>query len=99
MNKILLSGLAVAGVVFAIPAAAQTTPAPKIEYVSNEMVQQVPESEAPKTGDLPICKKDQQTNCINSWDVNKTGNRPINYWPGRPASEIEGPLPLNKPKD
>ena len=27
----------------------------------------------------------------------KTGNRPINYWPGRPASEIDEPLPLDDP--
>ena len=97
MNKILLTAVVTATAALAVPAAAQT--APKINYVSQEMVQQVPKEEEPKTGDLPICKKDEQTNCINSWEANKTGNRPINYWPGRPASEIKEPLPLNKPND
>ena len=97
MNKILLAGVATALAGLSMPAAAQT--APTINYVSKETVQQVPQDEQPKSGDLPICKKDQQTNCINSWEANKTGNRPINYWPGRPASEIKEPLPLNEPKN
>ena len=97
MNKILLTGVATAMAGLAVPAAAQT--APKIDYVSQEMVQQVPKGEEPATGDLPICKPKQETNCINSWEANKTGNRPINYWPGRPASEIKEPLPLNDPND
>ena len=70
-----------------------------INYVSNETAQPVPQDEQPKSGELPICKPKQETNCINSWEANKTGNRPINYWPGRPASEIDEPLPLNEPKN
>ena len=96
MNKYLLASVLMGGAI-AIPAAAQTSPAPKIEYVTQEMVQQVREDEQPVSGDLPICKPKQETNCINSWEANKTGNRPINYWPGRPASEIKEPLPLNDP--
>ena len=26
------------------------------------------------------------------------GNKPLNYWPGRPASEIPGKKPQNKPE-
>ncbi|NCP18793.1 MAG: hypothetical protein GW855_06505 [Erythrobacter sp.] len=97
MHKVTFASIAALVAVVSVPAMAQTAPAPKIDYVSREMAQQVPQGDAPMTGDLPICKPDQQTNCINSWDVNRTGNRPINYWPGRPASEIEGPLPVDKP--
>ncbi len=99
MNKILLSTILVFGAATALPANAQTAPAPtpEIEYVRGEVVQQVPQSEAPMSGELPICKPKQETNCINSWEANRTGNRPINYWPGRPASEIKEPLPLNDP--
>lgn len=97
MNKILLTGVATALAGLSMPAAAQT--APTINYVSNETAQPVPQDEQPKSGELPICKPKQETNCINSWEANKTGNRPINYWPGRPASEIDEPLPLNEPKN
>ena len=39
----------------------------------------------------------QQDGCINSWAKNKTGNRPLEYWPGKPASEIPEKLPATKP--
>lgn len=94
MNKILLSSLAVAGAMIAVPATAQT---PTINYVSNETVQQTPEDDGPPSTDVPICKAGQEDNCINSWEANRTGNRPINYWPGRPASEIDEPLPVDEP--
>ena len=44
--------------------------------------------------DLPICKPNQQDGCINGWEKNRTGNRPLNYWPGKPASEIPGKKPM-----
>lgn len=97
MNKILLGTMAAAGAAIAIPASAQTAPAPTINYVSSETVQQTPEDAGPTTGDVPICTAGQEDNCINSWEANRTGNRPINYWPGRPASEIEEPLPVDDP--
>ena len=43
---------------------------------------------------LPVCAKNQQDGCINSWEKNKTGTRPLNYWPGRPASEMPGKKPM-----
>ena len=65
-----------------------------VVFVSREMAQ------APKkaavTGDLPVCTANQQDGCINSWEKNKTGNRPLEYWPGRPASQIDGPLPATQ---
>ncbi len=47
--------------------------------------------------ELPVCKPNQQDGCINSWEKNRTGTRPLDYWPGRPASEIEGPIPAEDP--
>ena len=72
-----------------------------IQFKRSEMVQTLPASSASSSalvsGDLPVCKKDQQDGCINSWEKNKTGTRPLNYWPGKPASEIDGPIPANNP--
>lgn len=69
-----------------------------IRFVSNATVQ--PVSDTPATGDdLPICTANQQDNCINSWEARKTGTRPLEYWPGRPASEIDEPLPAEDPND
>ncbi|MBO6768956.1 MAG: hypothetical protein JJ901_11740 [Erythrobacter sp.] len=45
-----------------------------------------------------VCMKDDQDGCINPRAAGlKWGNRPLSYWPGKPASEIEGPLPAEKP--
>ena len=99
MRRIALLGLAGIAVGFAVPSAAQTTQGTAITFQSGEVVQATPEDAGPPTGDVPICKPKQEDNCINSWEANKTGNRPINYWPGRPASEIKEPLPLNDPND
>lgn len=68
-------------------------------FVSREVSQTTPAGyKATGSGsELPVCKANQQDGCINSWAKNKTGNRPLNYWPGQPASEIDGPLPANDP--
>lgn len=97
MKNILLAGIAAGGVVLAAPVSAQTGQAPVINYVSNETVQPTPDDQGPPPGDVPICKPAEEDNCINSWEANRTGNRPINYWPGRPASEIDEPLPVDEP--
>lgn len=61
-----------------------------MQFVRNETAQAAP---AARQGEYPVCKGDQQDGCINSWEANKTGNKPLDYWPGRPASEIDGPMP------
>lgn len=94
MRNLKLASAAALAMAAAAPAMAQ---APTINYVSNETVQATPEDAGPSTGDVPICKQGQEDNCINSWEANRTGNRPINYWPGRPASEIDEPLPVDQP--
>ena len=53
---------------------------------------------APAAKEYPPCKGDMQDSCINPREAGLNyGNRPLNYWPGRPASEIEGPLPAENP--
>lgn len=83
--------------------AAATTPvasaSTNMRFVSNAMVQPIPGDSPPVTGDLPVCKPNQQDGCINSWEKNKTGTRPLSYWPGKPASEIDTPLPAEDPND
>lgn len=77
-------------------AASASTSAPR--FVSKEVTQTTPSGYTAVSGDdVPVCKGDQQDGCINSWEKNKTGNRPLEYWPGRPASEIDEPLPATKP--
>ena len=68
-------------------------------FVSREVLQTTPAGYKAATGeDVPVCKANQQDGCINSWEKNKTGTRPLDYWPGKPASEIDGPMPAKKPK-
>ena len=64
-----------------------------MQFVSREMAQPVAgsaDAAALASGDLPVCKPDQQDGCINSWEKNKTGTRPLDHWPGKPASEMPG---------
>lgn len=45
-----------------------------------------------------VCMKDDQDGCINPRAAGlEWGNRELNYWPGKPASQIEGPLPAEAP--
>ena len=78
-------------------AGATTAGSPR--FVRGEVIQTTPAGyQATANGDdLPICKAGQQDGCINGWEKNKTGNRPLEYWPGRPASEIDEPLPATRP--
>lgn len=42
-------------------------------------------------GEYPLCSATVTDSCINPREAGKNwGNRPLNYWPGRPASEIPG---------
>lgn len=66
-----------------------TTSSANMRFVSNEMVQPTPGDQGPPTGDLPICTANAQDNCINSWEARGTGTKPLDYWPGQPASEMD----------
>lgn len=71
-------------------AATASTAAPR--FVSNEVVQSTPADTNPPSGDLPVCSKNQQDNCINAWEAGKRGKgvtKPLNKWPGKPASEMK----------
>lgn len=76
-------------------AASASTQQPR--FVRSEVSQTTPAGySAASSEELPVCSEGQQDGCINSWEKNGTGNRPIDYWPGRPASEIDGPLPATQ---
>ena len=65
-----------------------------IVFRGNAVTQTAP---AAHNGEYPPCKGDQQDNCVNPREAGLNyGNRPLNYWPGKPASEIDGPLPQNR---
>lgn len=66
-------------------------------FVSGEVVQSTPADSTPASGKLPICTPNQQDNCINAWEAGKRGKgvtRPLDYWPGKPASEMPGKKPM-----
>ena len=67
-----------------------------MQFVRRETVQPVADSgdaAAEQSGDLPVCKPNQQDGCINGWEKNRRGNKPLSYWPGKPATEIPGKKP------
>ncbi len=44
-----------------------------------------------------VCMGDVQDSCINPREAGlKWGNWPVGYWPGKPASQIDGPLPAER---
>ncbi|MGX7951800.1 hypothetical protein ACWPM1_04460 [Tsuneonella sp. HG249] len=61
------------------------------QMVSNAVTQTTPAATA---GEYPLCSATVTDSCINPREAGKNyGNRPLNYWPGRPASEIPGKKP------
>lgn len=59
-----------------------------IQWASNPVVQQIPR---PHQGEYPICKSDADDDCMNPWaaGLRRPGvERPLQYWPGKPASEM-----------
>lgn len=58
-----------------------------IRFVENAMVQNIP---APHNGEYPPCKDGRTDNCINPREAGLNyGNRPLDYWPGQPASQAD----------
>ncbi|KLE32651.1 hypothetical protein AAW01_00915 [Aurantiacibacter gangjinensis] len=44
-----------------------------------------------------VCTQNEQDSCINPREAGLNfGNRALGYWPGRPASQIDGPLPAER---
>ena len=49
--------------------------------------------------EVDVCREGQQDSCINPHEAGLDfGGVPIDYWPGRPASEIDHPLPEHEPE-
>jgi hypothetical protein len=69
--------------------AAMTADTAGPQFVSNAVTQTTP---AATGGDsYPPCKGAVQDHCVNPREAGLNyGNRPLNRWPGRPASEIPG---------
>ena len=62
----------------------------EIQFRRSERVQMMPSGyQQAGAGELPVCTPNQQSGCINSWERNRTGTRPLNYWPGRSASKMD----------
>jgi hypothetical protein len=62
-------------------------------FVSNAVTQTTP---AATNTDYPPCKGAVQDHCVNPREAGLNyGNRPLNRWPGKPASEIPGPKKQN----
>lgn len=102
MKRVLV---AVAALAMAAPAFAQDAEAtgqeearPKAEVVS------VGEDGRPEIvriegREYRVCKGDENDGCINPRDAGfDWGGKELDYWPGRPASEIDEPLPGHKPE-
>ena len=46
-----------------------------------------------------VCTAQVQDSCINPRQAGLNwGNNELGYWPGKPASEVAGPLPANNPR-
>jgi len=101
MNRILIAAaaLAVAGPALAAEDAPAAEAKPKVEVVS------VGEDGKPDVVrvegfEMKVCKGDVKDGCINPQDAGfDWGGTEINYWPGKPASEIDEKLPVDKPTD
>lgn len=81
--------------------AASTASTAGPRFVRSEVVQTTAADAGMPDGEMPICSDRQQDNCINAWEAGKRGPgvaRPLEYWPGRPASEIDEPLPATRPE-
>ena len=64
---------------------AKTTTA--VTYQSNPVVQQVPANTV--EGEYPVCKSESDDACIQPRAAGLDwGNRPLDHWPGKPASEM-----------
>jgi len=92
--------LSAAALALAAPALAQgetTTDKPTVEIVSRG-ADGVPDVVQVDGQTYKVCKGDVQDSCINPRTAGLNfGARDLQYWPGRPASEISAPLPATPP--
>jgi hypothetical protein len=94
----------VAAFSLAIPAFAQDEAAPAEEKPKVEVVS-LGEDGKPDVVridgfEMKVCKGDVKDGCINPQDAGfDWGGMEIDYWPGRPASEIDEKLPVDQPAE
>lgn len=70
------------------------------QFVRSEVIQATPASTVAAGAEYPPCKGEQKDGCVNPREAGLNyGNRPLQYWPGKPASEIDEPLPAEKPAE
>ena len=76
-------------------AAAAATPKPNVEVTQRDAKGRATAVRIDGQ-EYPLCSKTVTDSCINPHDAGfNWGNAPLNYWPGKPASEIPGKLPAN----
>lgn len=98
MKSLILATLAGSVLALGAPAYAEHHEEPKAEVVEKD-AKGTPTKV--KIGDTiyDVCTAEKQDGCINPKAAGlKFGNTPLNYWPGKPASEIDHPLPAEKPE-
>lgn len=67
------------------------TPSGNIIYSRTETAQALPAAPRAADGNYPPCRGTQADNCINPREAGLNyGNRPLQHWPGQPASERRG---------
>jgi hypothetical protein len=101
MTRLIVSALALAlaAPAFAADEKAPAEPKPKVEVISVG-ADGKPDVVRVDGFEMKVCKGDVKDGCINPQDAGfDWGGKQINYWPGRPASEIDGPLPVDKPAE
>ena len=81
----------------ATTAAVTAGTAARPQFVSNTVVQTTPAgANATAKTEYPPCKGDIQDSCVNPREAGLNyGNRPLNYWPGQPASEKAATKPAS----
>lgn len=70
--------------------ASSTAVSGNMRFVSNAVVQNIAMDQA--QGEVPICDNGETDNCMNAWEAGKRGpgvTKPLDYWPGRPASQMD----------
>lgn len=97
-----LGGLAFAGPVLAQQQTRETPPAAEVAPTA-QVIARDNRGRATRISvegrEYAVCGPEQADGCINPREAGLNfGNVPIEYWPGRPASEIDGPLPVEAPQ-
>ena len=100
MNRPILSALALGAAAFSISAAAneaQAEPKPKVEVVQRDANGRAL-TVSIDGQEYKLCSKTVTDSCINPRDAGfDWGGVELDYWPGKPASEIDHKLPEHQP--